>query len=108
MSFLNPRRLVAALLCLSVLGAASAQTKAKTANYDPETFNSATDTPLLRSGSSGAAVARAQILFAPAVRDRLPFGPAKCRQLGRKSHWRPVLAQVEVRLRTPDRGAPAH
>jgi lipoprotein-anchoring transpeptidase ErfK/SrfK len=63
MSFLNPRRLVAALLCLSVLGAASAQTKAKTANYDPETFNSATDTPLLRSGSSGAAVARAQILL---------------------------------------------
>ena len=63
------RRTLMAALCLAGLagdGAWAAQPKAKTAGHAPfdiDTFNSATDSPLLRSGNQGAAVARAQILL---------------------------------------------
>ena len=57
------------MLCLAGAvgcGAVSAQSKSKTASkalFDVEAFNSATDSPLLRTGSKGPAVARAQILL---------------------------------------------
>ena len=65
------RRTLVIALCLTGLGLAgnsawAAKPKAKAADKQPldmESFNNATDTPLLRSGSSGAAVARAQILL---------------------------------------------
>ena len=69
-SALSRRTLVAAL-CMAGVGvatntawAAKAQPKtAEASAFDSETFNNASDTPLLRSGSAGAAVARAQILL---------------------------------------------
>ncbi|WP_411882297.1 L,D-transpeptidase family protein [Polaromonas sp. YR568] len=69
-SHLSRRTLVAAL-CFTGLGLAghgawAAKPKAKAAAnapFDMESFNNATDAPLLRSGSSGAAVARAQIML---------------------------------------------
>ena len=65
------RLLVMALCCaVSVSSAAAfaqtAKASAKTsasAAFDMDTFNNASDSPLLRSGSKGAAVARAQILL---------------------------------------------
>ena len=63
------RRTLVAALCVTGLaghGAWAAQSKAKTPGnlpVDIETFNNATDIPLLRSGNQGAAVARAQILL---------------------------------------------
>jgi hypothetical protein len=64
------RRTLVAALCLAGLGLAShsawaAKPKAKAADgpLDMEAFNNATDAPLLRSGSQGAAVARAQIML---------------------------------------------
>lgn len=66
-------RLLAIGLCSAALtlagGAAGAQTAkagsktSASAGLDMETFNNASDSPLLRSGSKGAAVARAQILL---------------------------------------------
>jgi len=70
-------RALALGLCCSALGlaggaalaqttqtgkASSAKTAASTA-FDRDTFNNASDSPLLKSGSKGAAVARAQILL---------------------------------------------
>ena len=63
------RRTLLSILCL--VGAVgcnveAAQSKTKTAGnapFDIDAFNSATDSPVLRSGSKGAAVARAQILL---------------------------------------------
>ncbi|MES2511014.1 MAG: L,D-transpeptidase family protein [Pseudomonadota bacterium] len=62
------RTLVAALCITAIAGqhAWAAQPKPKASSgapFDMETFNSATDSPLLRSGNQGAAVARAQILM---------------------------------------------
>ncbi len=65
------RRSLVAALCVAGLGvtvnaawAASATAKnSQAATFDSETFNKAADAPLLRSGSKGAAVARAQILL---------------------------------------------
>ena len=70
-SFTLSRRTLVAALCVAGLGvttntawAAKAQAKtAKAAAFDSETFNNAVDAPLLRSGSKGAPVARAQILL---------------------------------------------
>ena len=70
-SFTLSRRTLVAALCVAALGvttntawAAKAQAKtAKAAAFDSETFNNAIDAPLLRSGSKGAPVARAQILL---------------------------------------------
>ncbi len=66
-------RLLAIVLCSAALavagGAAVAQTAragaktAASAGFNMEAFNSASDSPLLKSGSKGAAVARAQILL---------------------------------------------
>ncbi len=58
-------------LCLTGLGFASLQSRAATPKakaagkqpFDVEAFNNTTDSPLLRSGSQGAAVVRAQILL---------------------------------------------
>jgi peptidoglycan hydrolase-like protein with peptidoglycan-binding domain len=65
------RRTLVLALCLTGLGLAghgawAAKPKAKAAGNQPldvESFNNATDSPLLRSGSQGAAVARAQIML---------------------------------------------
>lgn len=65
------RRTLVVALCLTGLGLANthvwaAKPKTKAADNTPidtDTFNNATDTPLLRSGSQGAAVARAQIML---------------------------------------------
>ncbi len=65
------RRALVASLCFTGLGLAghgawAAKPKAKAASqqpFDMEAFNNATDTPLLRRGSQGAAVARAQIML---------------------------------------------
>lgn len=65
------RRTLVAALCLTGLGLAggsawAAKPKAQAAGKQPldvESFNNATDIPLLRSGSKGEAVARAQIML---------------------------------------------
>ena len=65
------RRTIVAAICIAGFGMATntawaAKTKGKApeaAAFNSETFNSATDTTLLQSGSKGAAVARAQILL---------------------------------------------
>ncbi|MES2283157.1 MAG: L,D-transpeptidase [Pseudomonadota bacterium] len=65
------RRTLVAALCITGLGITgngvlAAQPKAKPSSnqpFDVETFNNTTDSPLLKSGSQGAAVARAQILL---------------------------------------------
>ncbi len=65
------RRTLVLALCFTGLGLAghgawAATPKAKAAGnqpFDIETFNNANDAPLLRSGSQGAAVARAQIML---------------------------------------------
>ncbi len=63
------RRTLVAALCITALAGHSAwaaKPKARAAAnapFDLETFNSATDSPLLRSGNQGPAVARAQILL---------------------------------------------
>jgi len=70
-SFTLSRRTLVAALCVAGLGvttntawAAKAQAKTtEAAAFDSETFNNAVDAPLLRSGSKGAPVARAQILL---------------------------------------------
>ncbi|WP_411879350.1 L,D-transpeptidase family protein [Polaromonas sp. YR568] len=66
-----PRRTLVLALCFTGLGLAghgawAAKPRAKAAASQPldmEAFNNATDSPLLRSGSNGAAVARAQIML---------------------------------------------
>ena len=67
-SFLSRRTLVSSLCLAGVFGpgAWAATPKSKSAGNAPidmDTFNSATDSPLLRSGNRSAAVARAQILL---------------------------------------------
>lgn len=70
LSQLSRRTLVAAL-CLTGLGLAGngawaakpKNTAAGNQPFDTEAFNNATDSPLLRSGNKGAAVARAQIML---------------------------------------------
>ena len=66
-------RLLAITLCCTALGLTGGAALAKTtkaepkasasAGFDMDAFNNASDSPLLRSGSKGAAVARAQILL---------------------------------------------
>ena len=66
-------RILSISLCCSVWGLAGGTAAAQTAKagaktavnagFDIDTFNNASDSPLLRSGSRGAAVARAQILL---------------------------------------------
>ncbi len=63
------RRMLVSALCLTALagrGAWAVTSKSKPAGnvpFDIDTFNSATDSPLLRSSSRSASVARAQILL---------------------------------------------